>query len=173
MSALDLPKLKSEAAGEIRSELLLKALSFVERASGTALGIAISGDEHLNPDEVLEKLSVDGIALSAEIRAGLHKAQAIHPCAGHSPLRSHPQSDGGFQVKTKSEYVAENRRMKSVLTELVAFYHRGSFINCITPSARRDAKRGSQSARYFKLWDDAKTLSQLGQARAAIAKATS
>lgn len=49
----------------------------------------------------------------------------------------------------------ENAAMKKTLSLLCSRYHRGSFINCVTPSARQDAKRGSESAKIFKLWDDA------------------
>lgn len=54
---------------------LRHTLRFVDKASGTALGIAMSGKRHPNPDEVLEELSREGMALSEEARAAIARAE--------------------------------------------------------------------------------------------------
>lgn len=53
------------------AELLRKALAFVDKASGTALGIAMSGRHHPNPDGTLTDLAQEGMALSEEIRSAI------------------------------------------------------------------------------------------------------
>lgn len=67
---------------------------------------------------------------------------------------------GGISVAQAAKYIrgecgnvaVENRRLKAILKPLVAAYHCGGFINCITPNTRNDPG----SAKYFKMWDDAK-----------------
>ncbi len=46
-----------------------EALAFINKAAGTALGIAYSGRNHPNPDEVLLALSREGAALSSKLTA--------------------------------------------------------------------------------------------------------
>lgn len=70
LAELQLIKDKREAA----SAMLMKALAFIDKASGTALGIAMSGRNHPNPDGVLTDLAEEGMDLSAEIRAALKRA---------------------------------------------------------------------------------------------------
>ncbi len=55
-------------------EALKAALLFVDKTSGTALGIAMSGSRHPNPDEVLTDLSTEGMELAATLRATLREA---------------------------------------------------------------------------------------------------
>ena len=57
---------------------LVEATNFVARTSGTALGIAMSGEDHPNPDEVLMDLAHDGIDLSTKLAALLNKKDATH-----------------------------------------------------------------------------------------------
>lgn len=56
-------------------DALKLASKYVDRTAGTALGIAMSGDEHPNPDEVLMTLAEDGLALSPKLHAALIAAE--------------------------------------------------------------------------------------------------
>lgn len=53
-------------------DVLLAALCFVDKASGTALAIAMAGSNHPNPDEVLTDLAKEGMTLSSSIRATIN-----------------------------------------------------------------------------------------------------
>lgn len=52
-------------------ERLERARDFIDRVSGAALGIAMSGKNHPNPDVVLMDFSREGMELSAALRAAL------------------------------------------------------------------------------------------------------
>lgn len=54
-------------AQDERVEALREALDFVNEASGAALGIAVSGSSHPNPDGVLMELSQKGMALASRL----------------------------------------------------------------------------------------------------------
>lgn len=56
--------------------LLQSAKDFIGRVSGAALGIAMSGDDHPNPDEVLMDFAHEGMDISASLRAFAEKAGA-------------------------------------------------------------------------------------------------
>jgi hypothetical protein len=64
-------------------------------------------------------------------------------------------------MKTKNphlQFVLDGQAALECLNDLVRRYRRETFIACITPGARQDAKRGSESARIFAEWDRAHKL---------------
>lgn len=61
---------------------LKRALAFIDKASGTALGVAMSGRDHPNPDGALTELAMEGIELSAELRRTLSASTPTAPQIG-------------------------------------------------------------------------------------------
>lgn len=57
-------------------ESLRAAKKFVDKASGTALGVAMSGKNHPNPSGTLEALSMEGIDLGNSLADVISKATA-------------------------------------------------------------------------------------------------
>ena len=65
-AADELTRLEEENARLVKD--VATALDFIDRVSGAALGIAMSGDDHPAPDAVLMGYSQEGMNLSAAIR---------------------------------------------------------------------------------------------------------
>jgi hypothetical protein len=59
---------RAEAQLAEAKKALEPVIDFIDRVSGAALGIAMSGDNHPNPDGVLMDFSREGMALSASLR---------------------------------------------------------------------------------------------------------
>jgi hypothetical protein len=69
------------------SEVLREALNFVNEASGAALGIAMSGSDHPNPDEVLMDLSRKGMDLAPRLTAAIGAAPKNDASASIAEMR--------------------------------------------------------------------------------------
>lgn len=64
----------AEKIGDLLAALKAAA-KFIDKASGSTLGIAMSGQNHPNPDGVLTDLATEGMDLSISLHAAIAKAE--------------------------------------------------------------------------------------------------
>lgn len=90
-------------------EALEAARAFANKTAGSTLGLAMSGDDHPNPDEVLMGLSSEGMELASKLSAALSALDlSAIGAEGWKPTHRHKKRGSEYMLLSAGRMQTEN-----------------------------------------------------------------